>query len=105
MNKIQYGNRTLYEKNGRFLKYLDGNFTGEDDRRKAFAWLYEANPYKIETVKLADGYKGWIRETTTGNVIAESSFYRKEGESDNEIWARLCDWSARYVRSDFGSNN
>lgn len=105
MNKIQYGNRTLYEKDGKFLKYFDGQYVGEDNRAKAFSWLYEANPYKLETVKLANGYKGWVRDTTSGKVIAENSFLRNGEEGDNEIWARLCNWSARYIRVNHDSVN
>lgn len=97
MNKFRYGNRTLYEKDGRYLKYLDGEFTGEDNRNKALSWLYAASPYKLETTRMADGFKGWIRDTTSGNVISECSFFKHGEESDSEVWARVCDWASRYI--------
>jgi hypothetical protein len=97
MNKFRYGNRTIYEKDGRYLKYLDGNFTGEDDRNKAFSWLYEARPYRLDTTKIKGGYKGVIKDTTGGRTVAEAAFYRSEDETENEAWARLCDWAARYI--------
>lgn len=97
MNKIKYGNRTLYEKDGRFLRYLDGEFLGEACRAKAFAWLHAAQPYRLESTKMTDGFKGVIRDTTAGGITAEARFYKKEHETDNDVWARLVDWAGRYI--------
>jgi len=97
VDTIRYGNRKLIEHEGRFLRYLDEQFLGEACRKKAFAWLYEAQPYKLEVTRTPLGFEGLIRDTTGAGVTASAKFYRAESETDDDVWARLTDWAARYI--------
>jgi hypothetical protein len=98
MNKFVYGERTVYEKEGRYIKHSKGEFAGEGTRAEAFAWLYEGDPYELEIHSPRGGLTGVIRNRGSGCVVASAMFYRQDNEGDRELFSRLYDWAARYMK-------
>jgi len=102
MNKFVYGERTVYEKDGRYIKHLNGEFVGEDTRSGAFSWLYKGSAYELVIHGFAeddDGVylRGSVLNKESRLVISSGSFYKQEKECDNDVMVRLLDWASRYV--------
>jgi hypothetical protein len=97
MNKFVYGERSVYEKDGRYIKYLDGEFAGEDSRANAFNWLYAASPYQLNIANVEGGVSGTVLNKSSLKSISSATFLKHEGETDSDVRLRLLDWAERYV--------
>lgn len=96
MNKFTYGERAVYEKDGRYIKMLEGEFVGEDTRAGALGWLYKACPYEVNFARVDGGIAGEVLNRHSGRQIASVSVIRADGETEQELRLRVIKWASMW---------